>query len=174
MTSQETEKTTLGQAFAAELKFEAISTRKMLERVPEAKFDWSPHEKSMTLRRLATHVAEISNWTKPTLTQDELDFATSDYKPTVVNTAKELVEIFDKSVAESVELLEEIFDEDMMKTWCLRKGDEKIYEQPKFAIVRSMVLNHLYHHRGQLSVYLRLLGMPLSPVYGPTADEQNF
>jgi len=174
MTGQQTEKTTLGQALAAELRFEAISTRKMLERVPEDKFDWSPHGKSMTLRRLATHVAEISNWTKPTLTQDELDFATADYKPAILNTADELVELFDKAVAESVELLEEIFDEDMMKTWCLRNAEQKIYEQPKFAIVRSLVLNHLYHHRGQLSVYLRQLDVPLPGVYGPTADEKTF
>lgn len=174
MAGQKTDNTTLGQALAAELKFEAISTRKMLERVPESKFDWTPHDKSMNLRQLATHVAEISNWTKPTLTQDELDFAASDHKPTVVNSTQELVEIFDKSVAESIELLEEIFDEDMMKTWCLRRGDEKIYEQPKFAIVRSLVLNHLYHHRGQLSVYLRFLDAPLPSVYGPTADEPTF
>ncbi|HSK73126.1 MAG TPA: DinB family protein [Pyrinomonadaceae bacterium] len=162
---------TLGQTLAAELKHEAVSTRKMLERVPEDKFDWQPHEKSMKLGRLASHVAEISHWVNAALTQDELDFATSDYKPETANSARDLVEIFDKTVGEAAGLLENVSDEDIMRKWRLRNGEKIFFELPKIAVIRSMVLNHLIHHRGQLSVYLRLNDVPLPSVYGPTADE---
>ena len=162
---------TLGQTLAAELKHEAVSTRKMLERVPENKFDWQPHEKSMNLGRLASHVAEISHWVNAALTQDELDFATSGYKPQTANSARDLVEIFNKTVGEATELLENVSDEDIMRKWRLRNGEKIILDLPKIAVIRSMVLNHLIHHRGQLSVYLRLNDVPLPSVYGPTADE---
>lgn len=162
---------TLGQTLAAELKHEAVSTRKMLERVPEDKFDWQPHEKSMKLGRLASHVAEISHWVNAALTQDELDFATSDYKPETANSARDLVEIFDKTVGEAAGLLENVSDRDIMRKWRLRNGEKVFFELPKIAVIRSMVLNHLIHHRGQLSVYLRLNDVPLPSVYGPTADE---
>lgn len=165
---------TLGQTLAAELKHEAATTRKMLERVPEDKFDWQPHEKSMKLGRLATHVAEISHWVNATLTQDEMDFATSDYKPSTANTAQALVEILDKTVGEATELLENVSDEDIKKKWRLRSGEKIFFELPKIAVIRSLVLNHLIHHRGQLSVYLRLNDVPLPGVYGPTADEPIF
>lgn len=164
----------LGQTLAAELRHEAIATRKMLERVPADKFDWQPHEKSMKLGRLASHVAEISHWTAATLTRDELDFETADYKPPTVTSAAGLVEVFDNHLAEALELLENISDEELMKVWRLRNGDHILFELPKIAVIRSMVINHLIHHRGQLSVFLRLNDVPLPSVYGPTADEQGF
>lgn len=163
----------LGQILAQELQYEAQSTRKMLERVPD-KFDWQPHEKSMKLGRLATHVAEIPQWTRAAVTADELDFAKSDYKPATLGSAAELVEAFDKAVSDSVELLQSVSDADLMRNWQLRNGEKILMEMPKVAVIRSMVLNHLIHHRGQLSVYLRLNDVPLPSVYGPTADEQIF
>jgi uncharacterized damage-inducible protein DinB len=163
----------LGQILAQELQYESQSTRKMLERVPD-KFEWQPHDKSMPLGRLATHVAEIPHWTRAITTQDELDFAKSDYKPATLATAAELVEMFDKCVADSVELLQNASDADLMRSWQLRNGEKVIMEMPRAMVVRSMVLNHLIHHRGQLSVYLRLNDVPLPSVYGPTADEQMF
>lgn len=163
----------LGQILAQELRHEAQSTRKMLERVPD-KFEWQPHEKSMNLGRLATHVAEIPQWTRAIVAQDELDFAKSDYKPAALGSAAELVEMFDKCVGDSVELLQDASDADMMRSWQLRNGEKVLMEMPKAMVVRSMVLNHLIHHRGQLSVYLRLNDVPLPSVYGPTADEQMF
>jgi uncharacterized damage-inducible protein DinB len=163
----------LGRILAQELQYEAQSTRKMLERVPD-RFDWQPHDKSMKLGRVATHVAEIPHWTRPIVTQDELDFAESDYKPASLNEAAQLVELFDKTVADSVELLQTAADADLMRNWQLRNGEKLLMEMPKAMVVRSMVLNHLIHHRGQLSVYLRLNDVPLPSVYGPTADEQMF
>ncbi|HLL99937.1 MAG TPA: DinB family protein [Pyrinomonadaceae bacterium] len=163
----------LGQVLAQELQYESQSTRKMLERVPD-RFAWQPHEKSMPLGRLATHVAEIPQWTRAITTQDELDFAESDYKPATLAGAAELVEAFDKAVADSIELLLNASDADLMRGWQLRNGEKIIMEMPKAMVVRSMVLNHLIHHRGQLSVYLRLNDVPLPSVYGPTADEQMF
>ncbi|HEX8246807.1 MAG TPA: DinB family protein [Pyrinomonadaceae bacterium] len=163
----------LGQILAQELQHEAQSTRKMLERVPD-RFEWQPHAKSMKLGRLATHVAEISQWTRSIVTQDELDFAKSDYKPVTLNSSTELVELFDKTINDSVELLQNASDADLMRNWQLRNGEKVLLEMPKAMVVRSMVLNHLIHHRGQLSVYLRLNDVPLPSVYGPTADEQMF
>lgn len=164
----------LGQTLAAELQYEAQSTRKMLERVPESSFEWQPHEKSMSLGRLATHVAEIPQWTRPTVTMDELDFAKTDYKPVTLTSASELVAAFDKAIDDSLGLLQNISDEDLMRNWQLRNGEKLLMEMPKIAVVRSMVIKHLVHHRGQLSVYLRMKDVPLPSVYGPTADEQVF
>jgi len=173
MSGQQTEKTTLGQTLAAELKHEATATRKMLERVPADKFEWSPHDKSMSLGRLATHVAEVPQWVSPTVTQEELDFGKNDYKPANLNTPNELIEAFDKGLNEALDALQNVSDEDLMQTWTLRNGEEIILAMPRAAVLRSMVLNHLIHHRGQLSVYLRLQDVSLPGVYGPTADEQT-
>lgn len=164
----------LGKMLAAELQYEAISTRKMLERSPNEKFDWQPHEKSMTLGQLAAHLAEVPQWVRPTLTQDELDFSKMNRQPSDLKTTVELVEVFNKSVSDAFGLLQEISDEDLLKTWKLSNGEKVLLEMPRVGVVRSMVLNHLIHHRGQLSVYLRLNNVPLPSVYGPTADEPQF
>lgn len=160
----------LNRALLAELEQEAKTTRKLLERVPEQKFSWQPHEKSMSLGRLATHVAEMMGWLEATLNLNELDLA-GDYQPVVANTNKELVALFDKNLARCVELLNKATDEQLHQPWRLRKGDHVLFELPKIAVIRSMVFNHVIHHRGQLSVYLRLLDVPLPSIYGPTADE---
>lgn len=173
MSGQQTERVTLAQTIAAELQHEAVATRKMLERFPEGKADWSPHEKSMKLGHLASHIADVPNWIRPTVTREELDFSKDDYKPADFTTAAQMVEHFDKSLTDALEVLQGVSDEDLMKTWRLRSGEQIFFEMPRIQVLRGMVMNHLIHHRGQYSVYLRLNDVPLPGVYGPTADEQT-
>ncbi|HMS63727.1 MAG TPA: DinB family protein [Ignavibacteria bacterium] len=161
----------LNEALLAELQFEAQSTRKMLEVIPDDKLTWKPHDKSMTLQSLASHIVEIPLWAVETIDKDELDFATSDYKTKTGNSSKELVEMFDANLAKAVESLKNTSDETLMKNWKMRAGDVIYMDMPKFQVMRGFILNHNVHHRGQLSVYLRLNNVPLPGVYGPTADE---
>ena len=160
------------ETLAAELQQEAKTTRRLLERVPEASFDWKPHAKSMTLGRLAGHVAELPELIIPALTRDELDFAAGEFKPSVPKTTAELLEKFDRNIAAAAEALQKQPDERMGEKWKLRSGDHVLFEMPRAAVVRFVGLNHVVHHRGQLSVYLRLLDVPLPSIYGPSADEQ--
>lgn len=155
----------------AELRQEAASTRKLLERVPLDNPDWKPHEKSMALGRLAVHVAELPTWVNATLDHDELDFAKIDYKPAVVKSTKELTALHDKNITEALECLKKHPDEHYLENWKLRNGDTVYFEMPKVQVLRGVVYNHLIHHRAQLGVYLRLLNVPLPNLYGPTADE---
>lgn len=161
----------LNQTFIAELQHEAVSTRKMLATIPHEKNDWAPHEKSMKLGNLAAHVAEIASWMTMTMKTDELDFAKFDYKPFVAASTEDLVNFHDKNVTEAVATLEGCTDADFMKMWTLRQGDNIMFTMPKVAVLRSFVLSHLYHHRGQLSVYLRLLDVAIPGMYGPSADD---
>ena len=155
-----------------ELKNEAETTRKMLERVPTESFDWKPHEKSMTMGHLATHVANMFNWFPTTLETDELDFAQGFEEPKPANT-EELVALLDKNVAAANESLRKIDEADFMKQWTLRNGEEIFLQMPKIGVVRAMILNHIVHHRGQLSVYLRMNDIPVPGMYGPSADEHQ-
>jgi len=161
----------LSEPIAAELQREAATTRRMLERVPQDSLAWKPHEKSMTLGRLAGHIAELPSLVIPTLTLDELDFAAGSFQPFAPSNTAELLEKFDKNIAEAVGALKDQPDEHLLKTWRLRNGEQVFFELPRVSVLRTMALNHVIHHRGQLSVYLRLLGVPLPSVYGPTADE---
>lgn len=162
---------TIGKTLAAELTHEAGTTRKIVERLPAEKFDWKPHEKSMTLRTLATHIIEMLSWTESTLTQDGLDFATMDYKPPVFETTASMLEALDKNVAASLAVLSTIDDAEMFKSWTMRNGEKVYFEMPRIAVMRSFVLNHVIHHRGQLAVYIRMLDIPVPEIYGPSADE---
>lgn len=164
----------LGKSLAAELQFEALSTRKMLERVPDDKFNWQPHEKSKSLGQLAIHLAELPRWVHAALTMDGLDFSKSDFKPPQLANSAELVETFDALLSAALKLLQNVSDEEILKTWKLSNGEKVLLEMPRAGIIRSLVLNHLIHHRGQLSVYLRLNEVALPSVYGPTADEPMF
>jgi uncharacterized damage-inducible protein DinB len=154
-----------------ELEHEYANTRKMLERVPEASFGWKPHEKSMTLGTLAGHVAEVPDWMDITINRDVLDFAEFKYVPPVHTTTASLLAAFDKSAAAAKAALAAATDEQLFQNWTMRNGEQVFFTMPKVAVVRSFVMNHLVHHRGQLSVYLRLLDVPLPGMYGPTADE---
>lgn len=161
----------LNQSLIPEFKHEAASTRKMLERVPFEKADWKPHQKSFSLGRLATHVAEIPHWMTVTLTTNELDFAKGEYKAFTPASKEELMEIFESSYQEALSSLEGATDAAMMEKWSLKNGDHVIFTMPRIATLRSFVMNHLIHHRAQLSVYLRLLDVPVPGMYGPSADE---
>jgi uncharacterized damage-inducible protein DinB len=161
----------ISAAYIAEMEQEAAITRRCLERVPEEKFDWKPHEKSMALGQLASHIAEMFSWTKSTMESDVLDFATADYKPFQPKSNAELLEFFDKNVADAIETLRNASDEDFMKPWTLKNGERTYFTLPKTAIVRGFVLSHVIHHRGQLSVYLRLNDVAVPQIYGPSADE---
>ncbi len=161
----------LSDTFAGELQHEAVSTRKCLERITETTFDWKPHEKSMGMLRLATHIAEMFGWVKSTVEKPELDFAGMDYKPFVPKTTAELVEFLDKNIGEAIESLKDVSDETMLGNWKMRDGDKIYFDMPRIAALRGFVLKHLVHHRGQLSVYLRLNDIPVPEIYGPSADE---
>ncbi len=154
-----------------ELTHEATTTRKILERIPTEKFDYQPHEKSMTMSRLATHVAEMIDWVTVTCTTSELDFAAGDYKPFEAKDNAELLDYFDKNVAQAIESLKNTSDETMMETWTMKNGEQIYMAMSKIATLRGMVFNHIWHHRGQLSVYLRLNDIPVPSIYGPSADE---
>ncbi len=155
----------------AELQMEAANTRKMLERVPVEKSDWKPHAKSMKLGNLANHVAELPSWITMTLSTDELDLSKMDYKPVLATTNDELTGKHDAHVAKAIEALENTPDEDFNKMWTLRNGESVIFTMPKKVVLRSVAYNHMIHHRGQLSVFLRLLDIPIPGMYGPSADE---
>lgn len=159
-------------ALIAEIKQEAISTRKMLERIPMDKYNWKPHEKSMTLGRLTQHVVDIINWVAVTAAQDELNFADGYERPKDAETNEELLGTFNANIEKAIKALEGTDDDKMRQNWTLRNGDHVIFTMPRTVVFRSFCLNHFIHHRAQLSVYLRLLNVPLPNIYGPSADEQ--
>ena len=161
----------INEDLIGELQEEAATTRKILERIPAETFDWKPHEKSMSMHRLAAHVADMFGWYSPTLEADELDFAGGYEEANPANTG-ELVALFDKNVAAAMESLRRADPEVFMKDWTLRNGEQIYFTMPKIGVIRSYVMNHIVHHRGQLSVYLRLNDIPVPAIYGPSADEQ--
>lgn len=163
----------MNEVFIAEMQQEAAATRKLLERVPMDKANWTPHPKSMKLGNLAHHVSELLGWTMVTLDQDELDFAKWEYKPVVPKTTEELVKNFDEKLENSIACLKKAEDAKFMENWTMRNGEQIFFTLPKAAVLRSFVFNHEIHHRAQLGVYLRMLDIPLPGMYGPTADEPN-
>ena len=163
--------TGMNQAIIAELQHESAVTRTVLERVPSEKFGWTPHEKSMSFGKLACHIAEMYLWFDSTLNDTELDFAKFDYKPFEAETTEQLLEFFDANVQAAIGHLQNASDEDLMVNWAMRNGEEVYFSMPRIQVVRAFMLNHIVHHRGQLSVYLRLNDIPVPSIYGPSADE---
>ena len=156
---------------------EMVSTRKTLERLPDDKFGWTPHAKSMPLGKLAEHLAGIPSWIPMTIDQDSLDLAPpgrSAPKPPPAETTAQLLEMFDKNIAEARTALERVSDERLMQPWSLLHGGNTLLTLPRAAVLRTFVMNHLIHHRAQLGVYLRLNDIPVPSVYGPSADEAGF
>jgi len=161
-------------ALLMEFDQEMANTRKTLERVPEDKPSWKPHEKSMTLSRLAGHLAELPGWGAATLQHDSIDVAPvggPPMQPTIMTTRAGLLEIFDKGVANMRAALATTSDEQFMKTWSLLMGGKTIMSMPRIAALRGFVMNHAIHHRAQLGVYLRLNNISVPSIYGPSADE---
>lgn len=156
-----------------EMEGEAATTRKMLQRVPEDKWDWKPHEKSMAMRNLAVHIAELPSWVAMTLNTNELNFEGMDYTPTQVSATAELLSIFEKSFAEGKAALEKAVEDDLLPDWTLRTGEKIHSVRTKYEVIR-MSFCQTVHHRAQLGVYLRLLNIPIPGSYGPSADENNF
>ncbi len=167
----------LRDALLPEFDREMAGTRKVLERVPEDKLGWKPSEKSGTMAWLAGHVARLPQWASMTLSMDELDISppgAEQPRPVLPATRQELLDWFDKYREEGRQALASASDETLLKPWSLLKSGERIFTMPRIAVLRSFVMNHLIHHRGQLTVYLRLNGAPLPALYGPSADETGF
>ena len=161
------------ETFLKELKQETETTRKMLSRVPNDKYDWKPHEKSMNIRSLSTHIAELPAWVEMALTTDELDFAANPYSPDMINETPHLLEYLEKNVDKGINALQVANDSTLDETWTLRNGDD-IYSVSSKAEVIRMSLSQIIHHRAQLGVFLRLLNVPIPGSYGPSADDTSF
>ena len=166
--------TTITQSLLPEFDVEIANTRKTLERVPENKPDFRPHPKSMTLARLAGHLAELPQWAAMTLENDELDINPQGAAPMVayvMTSRQEALAKFDEHVKKARTLLTSTTDEAMMRPWTLKNAGQTVMALPKVAIMRSFFMNHMVHHRAQLGVYLRMNDVPVPSIYGPSADE---
>lgn len=154
----------------SEMDQEAATTRKFLKLVPVDKFDWKPHEKSMNLKSLSVHIAELPSWVKMGLNTTELDFAKQPYEPAQVDSNEELLSLFEKSFEEGRSALTRAREEDLLPKWTLRNGDQIFAVMTKYEVIRHS-FQQTTHHRAQLGVYLRLLDIPIPGSYGPSADE---
>lgn len=167
----------LNEAFLSEFENEAKKTRKTLERVPEDKFSWKPHAKSMELGRLSTHLAEIPSWISHAFDSDTFDVNPPEgraHQAPQITTREQLLELFDKNVAAGRAKLASATDEQFKQPWSLLNGGRVVFTIPRVAVLRDMVMNHTIHHRAQLGVYLRLNDVPVPAIYGPSADEPVF
>jgi uncharacterized damage-inducible protein DinB len=158
-------------ALINEFEHEAQTTRKHLERLPEDELGWRPHEKSFTAGALASHIVDCVRWSDSILTTDELDMDPATYKPYDAASVPDLLKTFDDEVAKCGQLLKSVTDEMLTQPWTVKVNGQSFFTKPKSAAFRDIVLSHLIHHRGQFSVYLRLLNVPVPGSYGPSADE---
>ncbi|MEO7143911.1 MAG: DinB family protein [Bryobacteraceae bacterium] len=164
----------ISAALLPEFDHEIAGTRSVLERVPEDRFGWKPHEKSFAMGPLAVHLATLPGLAVQALESDSFDFAPPGgpkFQMPVANTRRELLELLDSNVAKARAAIAGASDDDLSKQWTLLAGGKTIFSMPRAAVLRSFVLNHIIHHRAQLGVYLRLNGVPLPALYGPSADE---
>jgi uncharacterized damage-inducible protein DinB len=163
----------IADSLLPEFDHEVATTRSLLERIPEAQATWKPHEKSMTLGELSSHIANVPGWVISTMTATELDLnppgGPAFVSPTFDGT-EALVKTFDENVKSARAAIASASDGDMFVDWSLKSNGETLLCMPRVAVLRSFIMNHLIHHRGQLSVYLRLQDVPLPSIYGPTAD----
>ncbi len=164
----------IGQSLLPEFDAEMQNTRKVLDLLPDAKWSWKPSEKSGTVGWYAQHIATLPGWTTMTLNTTEFDYAPvggQSWQPPKVENRADALKVFDKESAEARAALAKVSDQDLMANWKLLAGGHEIFTMPRIAVLRTVVMNHLIHHRGQLTVYLRLLGVPVPGLYGPSADE---
>ena len=164
----------IAQALLPEFDHEMANTRKCLERIPADKLDWKAHEKSYDLRSFATHLANLPKWAVMTIAETSFDMEPAGEEPIKeepIESVDHAVEMFDASVAAAREAIAGASDEDLMISWSLLKGGEEIMSMPRIAVLRSFIMNHMIHHRAQLTVYLRLNDVPVPALYGPSADE---
>lgn len=163
--------TTQLESLRNELENEAITTRKFLSIVPADKFDWKPHPRSMTLKSLATHLAELPSWISTTIHTDELDFKKSPYQPENLNSNEELMTYYEKNLEDGRKDIYEVKEDVLDKPWTMRSGSIIYFTRPKRDFLRT-TFSQIIHHRAQLGVYLRLLNIPIPGSYGPSADEK--
>ena len=148
------------------------TTLRVLERAPDGALEWKPHDTSMTLAELARHVADLPRWTAHVMNHHSFDIAAGERISSAAPTSTaELLSRFDQNVASARALLPDTIDGALTEPWTLTRGKQELFTLPKIAMLRYLVLNHLIHHRGQLSVYLRLQGVAIPAIYGPSADE---
>jgi uncharacterized damage-inducible protein DinB len=166
----------ISQALLPEFDHEMANTRKTIERVPDDKFDWKPHEKSSAMGALATHLSNIPSWAGITINMAEFDMSPGGVpmKTQAVNSTAEVLAQFDKNVAEARTVIEGASDEHLFGLWTLLANGTKVLSMPRAACIRSFVMSHIVHHRAQLGVYLRLNDIPVPSIYGPSADEEAF
>jgi uncharacterized damage-inducible protein DinB len=163
---------TLIDSLIAEFDHEAQTTRKHLERLPADKLDWRPHEKSFTAVALASHITEMIGWADAILNQNELDFDPATYKPYQAASVTDLLKTFDDNVAKGKQALAGANDDTLSQSWSFKIMGRVRFERSRAAVLRDFAFSHIIHHRGQFSVYLRLLNVPVPGSYGPSADEQ--
>lgn len=167
----------ISDSILSEFDQEMAGTRRTLERVPHEKFDWKPHEKSMSMGGLATHLSTLPSWTTYTLEHESLDLAPGGQAlpgATIPESTAELLKTFDDNVATARGVIARTGDQDFMKMWQLLRNGITLLTLPKIAVLRGFVLNHNIHHRAQLGVYLRLNDIAVPSIYGPSADENPF
>ena len=161
----------IADALVGEFTHEASVTRKLLERLPEDKLAWKPHEKSMSLGRLASHLAEIPEWGGTIVNDDVFDMDASDYSPKELTSRQAVLDAFDQSGEAFKKQLAGVSDEKLHEIWKMKQGGNVVVEMPRIACLRGFIMSHAVHHRGQLSVYLRENDVPIPSIYGPSADE---
>jgi uncharacterized damage-inducible protein DinB len=164
---------TIVSFFENQVKAEAEITRKFLKIIPEGRYDWKPHPKSMALGVLATHIAELPSWIPLGIHTSVLDFAAGDYKQKTFKDNSELQDIFEENQKLALESLSKTTDEFLQNSWTMRNGEEIYFTISKEEVIR-MAMSQTIHHRAQLGVFLRLLNVPIPGSYGPSADEMNF
>jgi uncharacterized damage-inducible protein DinB len=165
---------TMVEPIVSEFREEVATTRRALERVPPDKLEWRPHPKSMTLGQLASHIAVIPGNLSRIIQQESFDVLQGNFMPPQPKNTEEILAAFEQSIREGEQGLLNLNDERAREIWRLKRGERELLHRPRIEIVRMIMLNHWYHHRGQLSVYLRLLNVPVPVTYGPTADESPF
>jgi uncharacterized damage-inducible protein DinB len=166
----------IAESMLPEFDHETATTRTLLERVPDAKAGWKPHGKSMSLGDLAMHIANILAWTPITLKQTEFDTnppGGQSYTQPQYESTSRLLAVYDEGVKAARAMLASASDPEMMVPWTLKSAGKTIFSMPRAGVFRSFIMNHAIHHRGQLSVYLRLCDVPLPAIYGPTADTRE-
>ncbi|HXV64591.1 MAG TPA: DinB family protein [Vicinamibacteria bacterium] len=161
----------IAEAMVMEFTHESAGTRKMLERLPDDKLAWKPHQRSMSMGRLGMHLAEIPWWAQTIVKDESFDMASFDRKRVEPDNKKEILDKFDGNVQSFQELLKGQSDEHLFQHWKLTESGHVAVDMPRLVCLRGFVLSHIIHHRGQLSVYLRLNDVPLPALYGPSADE---
>jgi uncharacterized damage-inducible protein DinB len=157
-----------------EIQQEAATTKRVLERIPEDKLGWKPHPKSMTLGQLAMHVATIPGGITRLAEVDEFEINPANFVPANPKNTAEILGALEGSVKAAQDYLDGVDESAAMATWCAKLNGRQVMTMPRAVLVRSIMLNHWYHHRGQLSVYLRLLDVPVPSIYGPSADDNPF